>query len=105
MGWNIDHAPYGETIHRSALQLHNLSREVAHVTTSKQWRIVLPLFDQAQRADGPFDISWREAGPIADVLRLAACDERMPEDWGRDAHRIADAADTAAKQREPWHWS
>jgi hypothetical protein len=105
MGWNIDHAPYDETLYRSATQLHNLSKQVAHVTTAAQWRIVLPLFDQAQRADGPFDISWREAGPIADVLRLAACHDLMPDDWAQFAHKLADAADTAAKHRESWHWS
>jgi hypothetical protein len=105
MGWNIDHAPYDETFHRSALQLENLSKQVAHVTTGAKWRIVLPLFDQAQNAPGPFEFSWREAGPIADVLRLAACHALMPDDWAQDAHKLADAADTAAKRRESWRWS
>jgi hypothetical protein len=105
MGWTIDHAPYDETIHRSALQLHNLAAQVAHVTSGRDWRIVRALFDQAARADGPFDIPWSQAGSIADVLRLAACHSRMPADWGRFAHELADAADRAAKQREPWHWS
>jgi hypothetical protein len=104
MGWTIDHAPYGETVYRSAAQLGNLSKQVAHVTTSHQWRIVLPMFDQAQNADGPFEVSWREAGPIADVLRLAACHALMPEDWAKDAHKLADAADDAAKHRESWKW-
>jgi hypothetical protein len=105
MGWNYDHAPYEERVHLSALQLDNLSRQVAHVVTSKDWRIVLPLFDQLQHADGPFDITPSEAGPIANVLRLAACSPRMSDGWDTVAHQLADAADTAAKQREPWHWS
>lgn len=105
MGWTIDHAGYGETLRWSAKQLDNLSKQIAHAVTAAQWRIVLPLFDQAQRADGPFEITWREAAPIADVLHLAACSSLMPEDWADFTHTLAAAADRAAKAREPWRWS
>ncbi|MFJ4412590.1 hypothetical protein [Streptomyces sp. NPDC088910] len=104
MGWSISHAPYGEIVYRSATQLTNLGSQVAHVSSARDWRVVLPLFDRVQRATGPFEITWAEAGRMADVLKLAACHSRMPDDWGQFAHQLADAADTAAKQREPWLW-
>lgn len=105
MGWNISHAPYGETIRRSATSLDNLGKQLAHVMTGRDLRLVLPLFKQAQRAGGPFDISWAEAGRMADALNLAAAHPLMPADWGELAGQIAAAADRAAKAREPWHWS
>lgn len=104
MGWTISHAPYDETLSRSALQLHNLARYVADSTSSRDWRSVKPMFDQAEHADGPFAFGWAQAGRIADVLRLAAADARMPRDWADFASKLAAAADRAASRRELWRW-
>jgi hypothetical protein len=105
MGWSISHAAYGETIYRSALQLDNLARQLAHVMPGRDWRAVRGVFDQAQKADGPFTVSWADAGRIADALNLAVTHPLMPSDWGELTGQIAAAADRAAKDREPWSWS
>jgi hypothetical protein len=105
MGWTISHAPYDETITRSASALHELGRHVAHVLPSRHWKVLRPLFDRAEESGDPFTVDFEQAGPIADALRLAACSARMPDDARRLAHALADAGDTAAKQREPWSWS
>jgi hypothetical protein len=103
MGWTISHAPYGETIRRSALSIGNLGRELAHVMPSRDWRTVAFLF--TPKSGDPFDVAPADAGRIANALNLAAVHPLMPADWGELARQIAAAADTAAKNREPWHWS
>ena len=103
MGWTISHAPYGETIRRSATSICNLGTQLAHVMPGRDWRLVRELFEP--KPGDPFDVDWRRAGLIADALNLAAVHPLMPADWGELARQIAAAADTAAKNREPWHWS
>lgn len=104
MGWTISHAPYDETITRSVTSIATLARHVAHVVPSREWRKARPLFAAADTSREPIELGWYQAGEIANVLRLAAADARMPDDVAATANALADAAETAAKNREPWIW-
>ncbi|MCQ8831777.1 DUF7739 domain-containing protein [Streptomyces malaysiensis] len=101
MGWSTSH----DTTHRSADAIQEVGQQVAHVATGKDWRTVQPLFQLANRADGPFTIPAREAGRMAAVLEKAAGHSLMPIAWRTEVASLADAAQRAATARQPWEWS
>ncbi|MEU1663585.1 hypothetical protein ABZ547_08215 [Streptomyces sparsogenes] len=72
--------------------------------SAKDWRAVHKLFNLANRADGPFTISARDAGRMATVLNKAASHSLMPAAWRGEVAQLADAAQCAATARQPWEW-
>jgi hypothetical protein len=100
MGWN-----YGGNSSRSALQLHQLAQQMAHVLPARQWRIVQGLFDAAAHADGPFLFDASVAYRYAEVFRAAAAHPKMPADGGQFALDIADHASAAIRSGRLWRWS
>jgi hypothetical protein len=107
MGWTISHGT--TTLYRSAGAMGDVARHVAHVLPATDWRIVQPMFDLAQCADGPFTIHADQAGRIGRLLHKAANHPLMPKagadcsaGWVRE---LADAAQQAARTGQSWQWS
>ncbi|WP_141713073.1 hypothetical protein [Streptomyces sparsogenes] len=73
--------------------------------SARDWRAVHKLFKLANRADGPFTISSRDAGRMAAALGKAAGHSLMPVAWRGEVSALADAAQCAATARQPWEWS
>lgn len=90
---------------RSALQLHQLAQQMAHVLTARQWRTVRGLFDAVEHSGGPFVFDAAQAYRYAEVFRAAAAHPKMPADWGQFALDIADHASAAIRAGRPWRWS
>lgn len=100
MGWSTSH----DSVNRSADAMCEVGRHVANVLSAKDWRTVQKLFRLANRADGPFTISAREAGRMAAVLNKAAGHLLMPAAWRGEVVLLAEAAQCAATARQPWEW-
>lgn len=98
MGWNVEH-----DTSRSATNVHRLGRQLAHVTPSRDWRVVRSLFNR--RSGDPFTVSPKDAGRMASVLRAAASHPKMSANWAQETLKLANAADTAARTNKPWNWN
>jgi hypothetical protein len=81
-----------------------LGQHVAHIVTASEWRTIQPLFHNANRGDGPFDIAARDAARMAQIFRTAAASPRMPVFWATSARELADVAERHAQSGQPWPW-
>ena len=98
MGWSNG----GGT--RSALQMQQLSQQMAHVLTGSQWRAARGLFDLTERAGGPFRVSPDDTYWIVEAFRAAAAHPEMPAGWAEFAREVADKGTDALRAGQPWRW-
>lgn len=87
----------------SATIIANLGIQLAHVTTSGQWRYLAPLFDGRLRA--PVSVSPQDAARIGGLLQSAAGHRLMPVEGADLAQQIGEAAQRAANLNQTWEWS
>lgn len=87
----------------SATTIANLGIQLAHVTTSSEWRRLAPLFDG--RLGAPVAVPPQEAARIGDLLQSAAGHRLMAANWADLARRIGAAAHRAAASGKHWEWS
>jgi hypothetical protein len=81
-----------------------LGQHIAHIVPAADWRTIQPLFHNANRGDGPFDIAVRDAARMAQIFRTAAASPRMPAFWAVSARELAVVAERHASNGQPWSW-
>ncbi|MGW2920399.1 DUF7739 domain-containing protein [Streptomyces angustmyceticus] len=103
MGWTISHGTEANgLISPSYRSISVLGQHLAYVLPARDWRSMAPAF--GNRSGDPFTVPAAKAAHIAGLLRVAAGHRLMPHDRAQLARQLADAADRAAKARQPWEW-
>lgn len=104
MVWNISHGTdRNNEVCTSYSHMGDLRDHLAHVLPAREWRVLKTAF--GPRAGDPFQVSAKDAGRMAPILRGAAAHRLMPPGFAETARDLADAADRAAAARQPWKWS
>ncbi|MFL4491544.1 hypothetical protein ACJ6WD_09820 [Streptomyces sp. VTCC 41912] len=103
MVWNISHGTDRHNeVCASYSHMCQLCEHLAHVLPAREWRVLKPAF--GVRTGDPFEISAKDAGRMAPILRSAAAHRLMPAQFAETARDLADAADRAAGGRQTWRW-